>query len=268
MTPSCSPRRWRLTRDRRQLRAVGYGGLKSGWTCPRPGRPPARRCTASRYGNVGIISLDANELSWEIQGLLDYSHGAQVRWLEEQLPAWRRDPRIDFIVAFYHECAFSTCNGHSSDGGVRSTLAPLFSKYQVDLAVQGHNHVYERTNPLIYDAEDQQRPVQQAGGRPLASASPPRSSRPRTAPPTRGRHRGHAPLRLDRGARDRPQLRGRQGQRHDRRRRRQDAGRGRTSTSATSARPTRPSTGRRPGTPTTASSRSTSPLPRPGSGPR
>ena len=26
-------------------------------------------------------------------------------------------------------------------------------RYQVDLAVQGHNHVYERTNPLIYDAK-------------------------------------------------------------------------------------------------------------------
>jgi hypothetical protein len=31
-------------------------------------------------------------------------------------------------------------------------VAPLFSRYQVDLAIQGHNHVYERTNPLIYDA--------------------------------------------------------------------------------------------------------------------
>ena len=28
---------------------------------------------------------------------------------------------------------------------------PLFARYQVDLAIQGHNHVYERTNPLIYD---------------------------------------------------------------------------------------------------------------------
>jgi hypothetical protein len=105
------------------------------------------------YGNVGVISVDANELSWEIQGLLGYSHGAQVRWLEDQLSAWRRAPGIDFIVAFFHECAFSTCNGHSSDGGVRAKLAPLFSRYQVDLAVQGHNHVYERTNPLIYDAK-------------------------------------------------------------------------------------------------------------------
>ncbi len=84
---------------------------------------------------------------------VDYSHGAQARWLEHQLAAWRGDGKIDFIVAFFHECAFSTCDGHSSDGGVRSKVAPLFSRYQVDLAIQGHNHVYERTNPLSYDAK-------------------------------------------------------------------------------------------------------------------
>jgi hypothetical protein len=133
--------------------AHGYGGLKKRMDLPMTGPSACPSVYSFSYGNVGVISLDANELSWEIQGLLGYSKGAQVRWLEDTLTAWRSDPRIDFIVAFYHECAFSTCNGHSSDGGVRSALAPLFSKYQVDLAVQGHNHVYERTNPLIYDAK-------------------------------------------------------------------------------------------------------------------
>jgi Calcineurin-like phosphoesterase len=130
----------------------GYGGIKKRLDLPATGPSSCPSVYSFSYGNVGIISLDANELSWEMQGLLGYSDGAQVRWLEDQLAAWRRDPRIDFIVAFYHECAFSTCDGHSSDGGVRSALAPLFARYQVDLAVQGHNHVYERTNPLIYDA--------------------------------------------------------------------------------------------------------------------
>jgi hypothetical protein len=130
---------------------LGYGGLVKRMDLPRTGPSACPSVYSFRYGNVGIISLDANELSWEIQGLLGYSHGAQVRWLEDQLRAWRSGPGVDFIVAFFHECAFSTCNGHSSDGGVRSKLAPLFARYQVDLVVQGHNHVYERTNPLIYD---------------------------------------------------------------------------------------------------------------------
>jgi hypothetical protein len=131
---------------------VGYGGLVRRMDLPRTGPSQCPSVYSFSYGNVGIISLDANDLSWEIQGLLDYSHGAQVRWLEDQLRAWRQDHRIDFIVAFFHECAYSTCNGHSSDGGVRSKLAPLFDTYKVDLVVQGHNHVYERTNPLLYDA--------------------------------------------------------------------------------------------------------------------
>jgi hypothetical protein len=132
---------------------LGYGGLRKRMDLPTTGPSQCPSVYSFSYGNVGVISLDANELSWEIQGLLGYSHGAQVRWLEDRLRAWRADPKIDFIVAFFHECAFSTCNGHSSDGGVRAKLAPLFSKYQVDLVVQGHNHVYERTNPLIYDAK-------------------------------------------------------------------------------------------------------------------
>jgi Calcineurin-like phosphoesterase len=130
----------------------GYGGLVKRMDLPKTGPSACPSVYSFRYGNVGILSLDANDLSWEIQGLLNYSHGAQLRWLEDTLRTWRGDHRVDFIVAFFHECAFSTCDGHSSDGGVRAALAPLFSKYQVDLAIQGHNHVYERTNPLRYDA--------------------------------------------------------------------------------------------------------------------
>jgi hypothetical protein len=132
---------------------LGYGGLKKRLDMPATGPSQCPSVYSFSYGNVGVISVDANELSWEIQGLLGYSHGAQVRWIEDTLAAWRKDTGIDFIVAFFHECAFSTCEGHGSDGGVRAKLAPLFSRYQVDLAVQGHNHVYERTNPLIYDAK-------------------------------------------------------------------------------------------------------------------
>ncbi len=130
---------------------LGYGGLVKRLDLPASGPSGCPSVYSFTYGNVGIISLDANELSWEFQGLTGYSGGAQARWLEDTLSAWRRESAIDFIIAFFHECAFSTCGGHSSDGGVRSTLAPLFARYQVDLAIQGHNHVYERTNPLIYD---------------------------------------------------------------------------------------------------------------------
>ncbi|HLN70006.1 MAG TPA: metallophosphoesterase [Streptosporangiaceae bacterium] len=130
---------------------IGYGGLVKRLDLPQNGPSACPSVYSFTYGNVGIVSLDANDLSWEIQGLLNYSRGAQLRWLEALLSAWRTGASIDFIVAFFHECAFSTSNGHSSDGGVRAGLGGLFAEFQVDLAVQGHNHVYERTNPLLYD---------------------------------------------------------------------------------------------------------------------
>ena len=130
---------------------IGYGGLVKRLDLPQNGPSACPSVYSFSYGNVGIVSLDANDLSWEIQGLLNYSKGAQLQWLEAQLSAWRTSATIDFIVAFFHECAFSTSNGHSSDGGVRRALAGSFAEFEVDLAVQGHNHVYERTNPLLYD---------------------------------------------------------------------------------------------------------------------
>ena len=69
-----------------------------------------------------MISLDANELSAEIQTNRGYSGGAQLRWLEATLRGWRSDPAvaptIDFVVAFFHHCAYSTTAKHASDGGV------------------------------------------------------------------------------------------------------------------------------------------------------
>ncbi len=235
--------------------------------CPRRGPSNCPSVYSFRYGNAGIISLDANELSWEIQGLLGYSHGAQARWLGEQLHAWRSGSQVDFIVAFFHECAFSTCNGHSSDGGVRATLAPLFARHQVDLVVQGHNHVYERTNPLIYDPKTNsaRSSIQAVSVSPTepAEVQPAKDGTTYVVVGTAGTPRYGWTGRHETG-------------------RNFAAGQGSGMTVAGDAKrrvglyvserdfslPTRPSIGLRPGTATTASSRSTSPRPRQGRRPR
>ena len=53
---------------------------------------------------------------------------------------------------------YATSSSHASDGGVRAALAPLFEKFTVDLVVQGHNHQYERTNPIKGGASGAQAP--------------------------------------------------------------------------------------------------------------
>jgi hypothetical protein len=111
------------------------------------------------YGNVGFLSLDANDVSFEIPANLGYSGGAQVAWLGSTLASLRANPDIDFIVVYFHHCAFSTCSTHGCDGGVDQYFVPLFDQYTVDLVINGHNHIYERTDPIISGSATQEAPI-------------------------------------------------------------------------------------------------------------
>ncbi len=130
----------------------GYGGHAKRLDLPKNGPKTCPSVYSFVYANVAVISVDANDLSAEIQTNTGYSDGAQLKWLDATLKEWRTNPHvapgIDFIVVFFHHCAYSTTANHASDGGVRHALDPLFTKYQVDLVVQGHNHIFERTDPI------------------------------------------------------------------------------------------------------------------------
>jgi alkaline phosphatase D len=78
----------------------------------------------------------------------------QTQWLERTLADARRDPDVDMIVVFMHQCAMSTSlPGNGSDLGIRRAWQPLFDRYEVDLVLSGHEHDYERTFPVRgYDA--------------------------------------------------------------------------------------------------------------------
>ncbi|NGN66083.1 metallophosphoesterase family protein [Streptomyces sp. A7024] len=131
----------------------GYGGQFARWSFP------ARQTYYSFvYGNVAVVSLDANDVSYEIPANLGYTDGKQTRWLDETLGRLRADSGVDFIVVFFHHCAYSSST-HASDGGVRSQWVPLFDKHRVDLVINGHNHVYERTDAIRSDALQRPLPV-------------------------------------------------------------------------------------------------------------
>ncbi|MGI8663465.1 MAG: purple acid phosphatase family protein [Acidimicrobiales bacterium] len=101
-----------------------------------------------RYGNIGVVSLDANDISEEIPSNAGYTGGGQTAWLDGTLAALRADPTVDFIVVYFHHCAYCTMDSHGSDGGVRARWVPLFDTHAVDLVINGHNHGYERTHPI------------------------------------------------------------------------------------------------------------------------
>jgi purple acid phosphatase-like protein/calcineurin-like phosphoesterase family protein len=121
----------------------GYGGLFDRFALP-----GSTTYYSFVYGNVMVISLDANDVSDEIPANNGYTAGGQTAWLASQLAAARSRSDIDFVVAYFHHCAYCTCTVHGSEGGVRANWTALFDQYSVDLVINGHNHIYERTDPI------------------------------------------------------------------------------------------------------------------------
>jgi hypothetical protein len=126
----------------------GYGADVQRMDFPGNGPAVSPGTYSFTYGNVAVISLDPNDVSYEIPANFGFTGGAQTTWLGQTLATLRHDPAIDFIVVFFHHCAYCTCVVHGCEGGVQQFWTPLFDQYEVDLVINGHNHIYERTDPI------------------------------------------------------------------------------------------------------------------------
>lgn len=84
------------------------------------------------YSNAKFIILDTNT---DIE--------AQTPWLEEQLA----DSAATWKFVVYHHPAYSS-SPRRDNPLVRKHWTPLFDKYHVDVALQGHDHGYLRTYPI------------------------------------------------------------------------------------------------------------------------
>ncbi|MEU9134659.1 metallophosphoesterase family protein [Streptomyces sp. NPDC048404] len=139
----------------------GYGGEEARWTLPDNGPDKANLPGVYSFvhGNTAVISLDANDVSFEIPANLGISGGTQTKWLEGRLKKYRSARDIDFVVVFFHHCAYCTSTAHASEGGVRQEWVPLFEKYTVDLVINGHNHQYERTDVIKANTVTKKLPI-------------------------------------------------------------------------------------------------------------
>jgi 3',5'-cyclic AMP phosphodiesterase CpdA len=129
--------------DRRQLAPViGNHECQGGhpslylkqFALPIQGPPglEAERAYAFEYGNALFVILDSN---------LDPE--TQAAWLEEQLA----NTQATWKFVTYHHPAYSSAPNRDNRR-LRDAWTPLFDKYHVDLALQGHDHAYLRTHPL------------------------------------------------------------------------------------------------------------------------
>jgi 3',5'-cyclic AMP phosphodiesterase CpdA len=91
-----------------------------------------RRYYTFKKGNVRFFALDSNHMDPE-----------QLQWLEQEL----RESREHWKICFFHHPLYSDGRSHGPDLDLRAVLEPLFERYEVNLVLSGHDHVYERIKP-------------------------------------------------------------------------------------------------------------------------
>jgi hypothetical protein len=125
------------------------------WSIPGTG-DYAETFASFNVGNTHFILFDDSPMAQATSPTaLSPEAQTQVAWLESDLSVANADRAVHpFIVVVSHRCLFSTST-HAQDPDVlvaRAVLAPIFDKYHVDLAMNGHNHEYERSFPLNANA--------------------------------------------------------------------------------------------------------------------
>src|ERR1051325_789904 len=90
------------------------------------------------YGNAIFITLNSE----------NPSDPAQTAWLVNTLAAAATNPAITWKVISFHR-PFYTIGNHSGEmNAYFNTWWKAFDDYGVDLIVNGHDHMYERTKPI------------------------------------------------------------------------------------------------------------------------
>ena len=103
------------------------------------------------YKNIHFLALSTET---------DYDDDSrQYQFAVQDLEKYSKEPFIDWIIVFYHRHVYGSGPNLEEDTDFRETYHPLFDKYNVDLALQGHLHVYERTYPITYNEDDDDEPI-------------------------------------------------------------------------------------------------------------
>jgi len=94
------------------------------------------------YGDALFMAMSYE--SYSAPGYLD----SLKNWMKQQVAA---NPNTKWRVAFYHKTMYTGSSSHQSDADgklVRETMGPIFDSLDIDLALQGHDHIYEVIGPI------------------------------------------------------------------------------------------------------------------------
>jgi hypothetical protein len=72
-----------------------------------------------------------------------------AKWMHNEVKA---NPGTKWRIAYFHKPMFTGSKSHQGDSDgkiIRNRMVPLFDSLKIDLALQGHDHIYEVIGPVL-----------------------------------------------------------------------------------------------------------------------
>ena len=83
----------------------------------------------------------------------------QYQFVLADLEKTSQNKDIDWIFVMFHKPMYSSLSKQFEEYIIRDKYHDIFDKYNVDLIIQGHNHIYTRTLPLTFNEKDIAKPI-------------------------------------------------------------------------------------------------------------
>lgn len=103
------------------------------------------------FENIHFLSL-STEVPYD-------DDSEQYDFVISDLKKYSKNPFIDWIIVFFHRQAYGSGSTPENEDDFAETYHPIFEKYGVNLALQAHQHIYERIFPLAFDEDEEYEPI-------------------------------------------------------------------------------------------------------------
>ena len=108
--------------------------------------------------NVKVPALEAlEEINAKVPDLeIDQE---QYQFVLDDLKKTNQNKNIEWIFVMFHKPMYSSISKQLEEYIIREKYEEIFDRYNVDLVIQGHNHIYSRTLPLSVNKQQISEPI-------------------------------------------------------------------------------------------------------------
>jgi Calcineurin-like phosphoesterase len=108
--------------------------------------------------NVKVPALEAlEEINAKVPDLeIDQE---QYQFVLDDLKKINQNKNIEWIFVMFHKPMYSSISKQLEEYIIREKYEEIFDRYNVDLVIQGHNHIYSRTLPLSVNKQQISEPI-------------------------------------------------------------------------------------------------------------